>query len=736
MRRMFPASNRRRRRAARLLPQRLLRRTSRALFALCVTGLPNASWAGPDAEREAPASIEEVEVLGERERGYRVREPSMLRYGADSLQNVAQQITVVPQALLEDQGAATLQDALRNVTGIGISAGEGGAQGDNFTLRGYDAKSDIYIDGVRDSASYFRDAFNLESVEVTKGASATYFGRGTTGGAINQVSKRPQLSPIMSGIASVGTGRFLRLTGDVNVPFSETAAARVNFMLQDAEVVDRDEIESNRRGLAPSIAFGIGTTTQLTLSYLYLEEDNIPDYGLPYVDERPANVPRDTFFGLEDEDFEQTRVNVATLRLDHAFSDRVKLRNTTRFSHVNREAAPTAPRLCLVGDDRCAGSSQDGVRRNRPERDGQESIFSNQTDLLAELELGGFEHSIATGFEVSRETNDLERFSNPGPFSIGLDPTVIDPAVMRAPRERTSKTSTRASSYGIYLTDRVRLSEAFDLVAGVRWDSFDTRFDDRTPTGLGDTGPDFDRKDRLLGLRAGLLFHPTPEQTYYVSYGTSANPSAQALQLRERDAGTDPEENRTLELGTKLELRGGALSVQAAVFQIDKTDARETDEASGLQFLSGSQRVRGFELGVAGRVIEGWSLFAGYTFLDTELRTAATSTDSDRDGNELSRTPRHTATLWNSFTLPGGRFQLGGGPTYVSHRFSSTANTNEIDGFVRWDAALSYEFDESLTFRLNARNLADREYFEETSGGHAVPAAGRTLILSVQYTGS
>ena len=170
------------------------------------------------------------------------------------IQQIPQSIVVVPQELLQEQAATSFQDALRNVTGISLNAGEGGgAQGDNLTLRGFNARNDIFLDGIRDQGSYTRDIFNIESIEVLKGPSAVFFGRGSTGGVINQVTKSPRLEPLYSGTLSVGNGLLLRGTGDVNQPFSKTAALRVNLMAHQEKVVDRDEIELQRFGLAPSI---------------------------------------------------------------------------------------------------------------------------------------------------------------------------------------------------------------------------------------------------------------------------------------------------------------------------------------------------------------------------------------------------------------------------------------------------------------------------------------------------
>ncbi len=305
-------------------------------------------------------------VVQDQNSPYIVPQSSLPKF-PEPLKDTPQSITIVPQKLIEEQAGSTLRDALRNVTGIGVAAGEGGgAQGDSFTLRGFNARNDMYIDGVRDQGTYFRDSFNLEAVEVLKGPSSVYFGRGSTGGVINQVSKIPRLDPSYGGIFSSGTDFYLRSTADVNQPLTAVlpnAALRVNFMAHRNDIAERDVVENERFGFAPSISFGLGTPTQATLSYFTQYENNIPDYGLPFSGGDPVRVNRENFYGLK-KDYEDTFANIVTGKIDHRFNDQLSLRNTLRFSHVHREVAPTVP--SLVGTTT--------INRSRPIRDTKEMI--------------------------------------------------------------------------------------------------------------------------------------------------------------------------------------------------------------------------------------------------------------------------------------------------------------------------------------------------------------------------
>jgi catecholate siderophore receptor len=682
----------------------------------------NAFAAEP--KKEEPITLPPV-IVQDQNNPYVPPESSLSRIPVP-LQDVPQSITVIPQRLMQERATSSFQEALRNVPGISFQAGEGGVQGNNLTLRGYNARNDIFLDGVRDQGSYFRDIFNIESIEVLKGPSSQYFGRGSTGGAINQVSKVPQVTPGYGGTFSLGNGIYLRGTADINQPITPTIALRVNLIAHKDDVVGRDVVEQKRMGFAPSISFGLGTPTQLTLSYLIQGEDNIPDYGLPYFDNKyPARVDRNNFYGFAREDYERTLLNVGTARFDHRFNDMFSVRNTLRYSHNDREHETTGPRFN-------AATFPDFFNRNRPARDLVEQILSNQTDLTAKFDTYGFKHTLVTGVEFSGESLDRTNyaFANIPPVS------VHNPNSHQSTAGMTKRVSARADGnafgFGIFAADQIKLNEYFDLVGGVRWDYFDTDFDNTAIAAANvRTRTDLNRTDKMWSYRGGLIFHPTPSQSYYFSYATAFNPSAEAVQLTEDNEQTAPEKNETFEVGTKLQFFNGALSVQSAVFRINKTNARVTDPESptGQLVLDGKQRVQGFEIGLAGRILPNLNVFGGYTFLDTEFRK---SPDANVEGNELLNVPRHSATLWTTYDFLE-KWQIGGGPTYVSSRYNNAANLARIPGHVLWDATLAYQLTKNFQLRLNAINLTNDLYYSNISGGHVVPGIGRTFIFSTSF---
>ncbi len=553
------------------------------------------------------------------------------------------------------------------------------------------------------------------------------FGRGSTGGAINQISKSPRLEPLYTGTLSVGTGQLLRGTADIDQPLSKTVALRVTLLAHDAKTVDRNEAEAKRFGFAPSIAFGLGTPTQLTLSYLVQTEGNVPDYGIPYLFGKPTPVNRENFYGLADEDFERVLLNVFTVRLDHRFNDQLNLRNTLRYSRTDRQAEVTT--LSIVGTPTPATplSSIQVSRGTRPGRYTEESILTNQTDLTVKFDTLRFKHTLATGLEIVRETFDAKRFTHANVPNADLLNPEVRPDTSRETETISARTSTTTTSFAIYAVDQIRLLPQLDLIGGLRFDLFAADFDSFL------NNQSFDRTDKQVSYRAGLVFRPTPTQSYYFSFGTSFNPSAEALALAANNADTHPEKNRNFEVGAKIGLFDDSLSFQGALFRLEKTNARTVDPDTLLQVLEGEQRVQGFELGVTGRPLPRWNLFVGYTYLDSKVLEALDVQNGvPIKGKQLQNTPKHSATLWTTYDI-GEQWQVGTGVFFVGERFANTSNTNLVPETVRWDATVAYQLNKNIQLRLNAINLTDSLYFDGIHPSHVVPGAGRTFILSGNF---
>jgi catecholate siderophore receptor len=669
--------------------------------------------AGAAAGSGQVETLDPITVTGPESRNTMERQPSLDRLPS-SIQDTPQGISVVPRELIEEKNITTLREAVRNVPGISINAGEGGAQGDTLTIRGFSARGDLFVDGARDPGQYNRDTFNIDSIEVLKGPSSLLFGRGSTGGVINMVTKAPTLERANSAEISLGNGPFYRGTADLNLPVGLTTAVRLNVMGQDSDTVGRDLAEQRRWGVAPSIGIGLGTDTQFTLSYLHQEEDNRPDYGLPYVFGRPAPVSLDTFYGLTD-DNEEVTVDLLTAKLDHVATDWLKLSNTLRAGYDTRDATTVAPRVNAP-----IGTPLSAIRvtRGRPSLDSDTLTVSNQTTMTADFTTGPLGHTLVAGLELGYDDADTKRFAFSGlPAASLFDP---DPnAGVGTPRTLTSDTSAKATTVGVYAFDQIRLTDQWSIVGGLRWDRFDAESEEKV------AGVSLDRTDTMWSTRAAVLYEPTDQQTYYASYGTSFNPSAEFVSLSAAQVGLDPEENRTFEIGAKYSLFDSRLGLSGSLFRIEKTNARTVDPVNAsVTILDGEQRVDGFEFEANGRLTDRWTVLAGYTYLDGEITEANDATE----GNTLQNTPKHSGFGWTTYEVLEG-LEVGAGAYYVGNRFANNANTAKVPDYWRLDAMVSYTIND-VRIALNGYNLADEDIYEGVYPGHVIPGAGRTFVLS------
>ncbi len=719
--------------------------------AIMLTGASHAQTNTPPikagSNTNAPVKMQDVVITAEKvqdDNSYKPEALSSPKYVVP-LRDVPQTVTVIPRAVFQDQGATSLRDVLRNVTGISMQAGEGGTPaGDQMSIRGYSARTDMYVDGVRDFGGYSRDPFNLEQVEVSKGPSSAYGGRGSTGGSINMVSKAPQLAPSYAGSIGFGTDNFKRTTLDLNQPLEGTGfegvALRLNAMWHDADVPGRDEVYNKRWGLAPSLAIGLGTPTRLTLSYFHMDQDNMPDYGIPWVAgpnaalasivDQPAPVDYSNFYGLTARDYEHVQNDLGTALLEHDFSDSLRLRNTFRYGQTVRDSVITAPRFEDI-DPITAGNQFGTVirRTDMKSRDQVDKIIAEQIDLNIDFETGPVEHAMVTGLEFSREEeiNFNRTDANVQPPTDLFNPNPNDPYSGGLTRDGTF-TQTKANSFCIYAFDTLKFSEKWQFTGGLRWDYFSVDYAPRVGTGNA-----LSRTDTMFSWRSGLVFKPRENGSIYFGYGTSFNPSAEGLTLgtgANNNVDVNPEKSQSFELGTKWDFFKERLSVSGALFRTEKTNARTPDPVTaGVFTLSGEQYVQGIELGASGMITEEWSLFAGYAYMQSEITKSNTA---GQQGNHVSNAPQQTFSLWSTYRLPW-RMDVGGGAQYVGSRFSNDANTRTAPGYWLMNASVGYEVTKNFNLRLNVYNLADEEYIGSVGGGHFIPGEGRSAVLTANF---
>jgi catecholate siderophore receptor len=652
----------------------------------------------------------------------------------EPLRDVPQTITVVPAAVIEEQGASTLRDVLRNVVGITFQAGEGGVPaGDQMTIRGFSARTDMFIDGVRDFGGYSRDPYNVDQVEVAKGPSSAIAGRGSTGGAINLISKAPHLQTDHHAALSGGNADYRRTTIDFNQPLPDVGipgtSLRLNAMYTDTGVPGREVVEGQRWGVSPSMAFGLGTPTRLTASYSHLDQDNVPDYGLPWVAvntnpdlEAYSNgmppVDQSNFYGLRARDYEDTTTDIGTIQIDHQATPALSLRNLTRYGKTSRDSVITAPRFVSI-------NTSTDINRQLQSRDMVDDIVANQSNLTARFATPGVAHAVVAGFEVAREGS--ENFLRAGPVAPLADlfhPNPNEPYPGPIVRTGARNTGT-ADSTAAYAFDTANIGSRLELSGGLRWDRFAVDYESLAATGVITA---LERTDNMVSWRAGAVYKPRVNGSIYFGYGSSFNPSAEGLALTAATVGLEPEHTITYETGTKWDVAGEQLSVTAAVFRTEKTNARTPGINPGdpPTVLAGRLQVSGLELGASGRITPRWTAFAGYSFMHSDVAESNTATEID---NQFALTPNHTLSIWTTFVLPWD-FTIGGGTQFMDAVFRNATNTAEVPSYWLINGLASYEVNQHLTLRLNLNNLTNERYVDRVGGGHYIPGPGRSIQVS------
>ncbi len=607
-------------------------------------------------------------------------------------------VTVVPKQVIKDTAAVSLQDALRTVPGITFGAGEGGnPTGDRPFIRGFDAQSDTYVDGVRDTGAQTREIFNLEQIEVSKGPNSAFGGRGSAGGSLNLVSKQAKAGNFIDGGFTYGSDQTRRYTLDLNQEFLDgNAAFRLNLLKHDANVAGRDEVDVSRWGVAPSLTFGLGSPTRVTVSHYHLESDDTPDSGIPYAKssdrskhnpDKPVNVDRGNFYGLTGRDFQKSRIDTSTITVEHDLTDSLTIRNTSRYGNSHQDYLWTQP------DDSQGNINNGSVWRRQNNRVSTTTTAVNQTDLFGEFYLGGFKNSFSTGLEFSRE--DSKRDGYTVDTNTGLGSNKCNPSLIGAPSgynctslenpnphdpwngsitRKYAPLNTVGTTKAIYAFDTIDLNEQWQVNIGARFDSFETTAKNhgvRPATKLSD-------KSSFWNWQAGLVWKPVPNGSIYASYATSATPPGSMLDNGDTSNAVDgfaisnnlePEETTNYELGTKWAFFNERLELSAAIFRTDKDNTRIL-VANQTYDNAGQSRVDGVELSASGKLNEHWDLFATYTYLDSETLK---SSNPQREGQALGNTPaalveplEHLRTargrdpgLWRTLRQPAQR-HLGG----------------------------------------------------------------------------
>ena len=736
-------------------------------------GTPTPAAAAPEedyAEPAQPAAVDSSLRTGGGE-GYNVGQGSSPKQTAPLL-NTPQTVTVIPGTIIQERQATTLVEALRNTPGITFDAGENafGAGPSQFNIRGFNSVGSIFVDDTRDNGSFTRDTFNIEGIEIIKGPAADN-GRGTAGGYVNAVTKTPRIGNFVEGSVGLGFDEYdsesrRRATLDVNQSFG-TVGVRLNTMIQDGGVAGRDFAENDTWGVAPSLAFGLGTNFRAIFAYEHYERNDVPDTGLrvnraddaaanipsvriPGAGPRPngpGNVPRDyaylaDFPQPQGPHYDDLESDAVLARFEYDIVPGVTISNQTRWAQVDREAF-----LYNINGGNLVGSTNANAAFSYSRIN---ETLSNQTNLTARFNTGSFRHTLSTGVDLSRETSETGR--------IGADRSVeIDTAAF-------------------YAFNTVELSRHWQVTGGIRVEHYDL---DLAGTNIpGGTGDRYSDSETTVGGKVGIVYKPVEQGSFYAAYGISHLPHGSLLSnpdITRGDAngypgfvaGADPVEFHNYEIGVKWDWFGGKLSTTAAAFHTVKENVAYRGPDGPLY---GKQEVQGIELGIAGNITDRWKVYGGLTVLDSERKHGAavdaflfgqngdggTSGTVDPDwlaanpggaftnGDELAFTPNFFATLWMTYDLTD-KFTIGGGIQYVgdswvgrpddAHRVIPNGKYGKLPDYFLVNLYASYDITDNIELALNVDNVFDETYLTTLNwnGNWGYLGAPRTYWLSANF---
>ena len=681
-----------------------------ALLATCAT---SPLMAETDAAEQPQRDYlpEDIVVVGSRDDGYNNDDGSSATKTPTPLIDVPQGVSFITADQLEDQSIRQLNEALRYVPGISMETGEG--HRDEVFIRGQESTADFYLDGLRDDAQYYRSLYNIERVEVLKGANALIFGRGAGGGAINRVAKRARFDDSFTNVqGSVDTFSAFALSADVNQPLNDTVGLRVNGTYEEFDS-HRDFYEGRFIGVSPTVTVRADEKTDIVLTYSYDDDARVVDRGVPSFEGGPLRGFDKTFFGDRDFNDSSSVVHIARARIEHEFTPDLTLDLTGQFADYDKVYANIVP-TGTDGDTVSLGGYRDAQARTN---------WIGQGNLVWHTEGDTLESTLLLGFEVTRQDTQNTRanvsFTRPDgtdglrPNETPLARTIFVPPFTLNPISRSRDSNLTTVSF--YAQEQLEIGGLVEIVAGLRWDQFDLDTVDLTDGTVGS------RVDEKVSPRFGVILKPLDDLSVYASYAESFLPQAgdQFLILSPGQSAFEPEQFTNYEIGFKYSPLNDVL-VTGAIFRLDRDNTRAADpNNTGLTVLTGKSRVEGFEFGAVGEITDFWQANIGYTYLDGELRTDSTFGTA---GARLQQLPRNQFTAWNRFD-PTENIGFGIGVIHQSEQFTSFSNNVTLPGYWRVDAAVYYTLNDRMSVQLNVENLFDETYYPSAHGDNNIQPA-------------
>ncbi len=669
--------------------------------------------------------------------------------GKQELRDIPQSITVVTEKLIDDRNLDTLKDVLHNTAGVTFLAAEGGEE--DIRLRGFSLATtgDIFVDGMRDPAFYDRDTFANDRIELLRGSASMLFGRGSTGGAVNQVTKQPRAIDEHEVTTTLGSYNYRRVTGDFNIRTGEDSGLRINAMTTAA---DNNGAGSSidKKGIAVGYRWGIGTADEFSATLYSLQNNNGMNYGLPWIRSAPgADVSTSTllpinpnsYYGLAS-DYNKGTAEYLTLSHTHRFQEGGEVKTQIRRGVYTRDqragtvrllgntnAAPTTVNLSNFTDATVL------TRGNNPKVQDLNSVYA-QSDYNNKFAALGFKHEVTLGVDMSQETKNVYRVSAVTKPSTTVGTPDDGASVNEAARTTSVSSAFQADNLGLYAQDLVQVAEHWKVLGGLRFDRMRGTFDNISAAGAITSS--YDQTISDWSQRVGVLYQPNDRSSYHFSWGTSFNTSADTYSYSALSANTAPEQSRNVEFGAKLDSADKRYTTRLAIFQSTKFNERNTDPDSSAtaMLLSGQRHTTGLEIDVTGRLTPRWEIYGSYMWMpDAMIDVAAsTATAGERAGERPWLTPIHSGTVWSTYQV-NSQLRLGGG---VNFRSEQTPNRNPgfyAPAYATLDLMGEYAFNERYVLKVNLNNALDKLYADALYSGHYIPGAGRNLqaTLNIKF---
>ena len=654
--------------------------------------------------------LHEIEVKDHLAKTYLKKRTSTATKTDTRIRDIPQSISVITDEQIKDQSLLGLSDAIKYSPGV--MAGQGEGNRDSVWFRGNQSSSDLFVDGVRDDVQYYRDLYNIDRVEVLMGPNGMIFGRGGVGGVINRVVKEAHWESKNEFKVQGGAYDHKRSSIDLNNGINEAIAVRINAMIEDSGSF-RQGVESEKKAINPTFTFKASDKTKIIVGMEYFNDRRVSDRGIPSVSNGLQSFPyptsRSTFFGNASQSPQEAIVKNGYAIFDHTFDNGVSVKNHTRFSDYDKYYQNVYANSSVQTNGTL---TIDGYYDNT-----QRQNFFNQTDLTYTFKTGSISHKLLTGIEIGFQANENYRIlATPNPNIAASNPF----ALLTFNSSRSRNTSTDVSNQAIYFQDQIYLNEKFQIIAGLRYDQFKTKFNDSvTPSNSANVN------DQFISPRAGLVYKPIEPVSLYTNYSLSYLPRTgeQLTSLTSSIKSFGPEKITNIEAGIKYDLLQ-SFSISSAIYRLERSNMTITDpsNSSNIIIVDG-QVTKGFELGVAGKLFDSYSMYGGYTYQDAEItKNQGTGSTQITSGTSLGHVPEHTFSLWNKYEM-NETWSAALGVISRSDMFAATPTTStavKLPGYARLDAAIYANINKQTKLQLNIENLLDKTYYQSAHNNNNI----------------